>query len=72
MTHRNPKFGLILLLFALPGLLLGEEPAKGPRIVFEQETLQMGEVIRGEAVEAEFVYRNEGDAPLRILRAKPG
>jgi hypothetical protein len=60
------------LFIALPGLLLAEQPAVGPRIAFETETVQLGQMIRGEAVEAEFVYRNEGDSPLRILRAKPG
>ena len=63
---------LICVLAALPGPLFGQEPAVGPKIVFEAETVQLAQVIRGEAVEAEFVYRNDGDAPLRILRAKPG
>jgi hypothetical protein len=62
----------ICLLLMLPGLSYPDEPAAGPEIAFEAETVQLGQVIRGEAVEAEFVYRNEGDAPLRILRAKPG
>jgi hypothetical protein len=63
---------LICVLAALPGPLSAEEPAVGPKIVFETETVQMGQIIRGEEVQAEFVYRNEGDMPLTILRAKPG
>ena len=72
MYRRIIKTSLFCLLVTLPGLVSGEEQAVGPRIVFEAETVQMGQMIRGEPVEAEFVYRNEGDTPLRILRAKPG
>jgi len=72
LSSRLLKTCLICLLLSLPGLVSGNEPAVGPRIVFETETVQMGQMVRGEEVEAEFVYRNEGDSPLRILRAKPG
>ena len=70
--NRFSMFRLICVLAALPGRLSAAEPAVGPQIVFETETVQMGQVIRGEVVKAEFVYRNDGDAPLTILRAKPG
>jgi hypothetical protein len=70
--NRFSMFCLIGVLVALPGRLSAQEPAAGPQMVFETETVQMGQVVRGEVVEAEFVYRNEGDAPLNILRAKPG
>lgn len=63
---------LICLLLMVPGVSYPEDPPAGPKIAFEAETVQLGQVVRGESVEAEFVYRNEGDAPLRILRAKPG
>jgi hypothetical protein len=38
----------------------------------EQETVDLGDVIRGEAVVASFVIRNAGGETLRILKAKPG
>ena len=72
MSKRFPRSALFCLLAALPGLLLAQDPAIGPRIGFDAETVQIGQVVRGKVVEAEFVYRNDGDAPLRILRAKPG
>jgi len=72
LFHRLLSSVLFCLIPGLPGLLQAGDTANGPRIVFEAETVQMGQMIRGEAVEAEFVYRNEGDLPLRILRAKPG
>lgn len=46
--------------------------AAGPEIRFDKEILALGEVIRGQEVEAEFVYRNLGDQSLKILKAKPG
>ena len=46
--------------------------AAGPVVGFETETLELGEAIRGKVMEAEFVYHNTGDQPLRILKAKPG
>ncbi len=72
MSNRFSITCLICMLAALPGPLFAQEPSAGPKIVFETETVQLTQVIRGEVVEAEFVYRNDGDAPLRILRAKPG
>jgi hypothetical protein len=72
VSQRFLRICLFILVFALPGSLLADQPAVGPRIAFEAETVQMGQILRGESVEAEFVYRNEGDSPLRILRAKPG
>jgi hypothetical protein len=34
--------------------------------------IDLGQLVRGEKAEASFALRNEGDAVLRILRAKPG
>jgi hypothetical protein len=43
-----------------------------PRLEVEAETIDLGEVIRGEVVVASFVIRNTGGETLRILKAKPG
>ncbi len=72
MSNRFTKSALLCLAAALPGLLIAQNPAVGPRIGLDDETVELGQVVRGKVVEAEFVYRNDGDAPLRILRAKPG
>ena len=72
--------GWILVLVGLGGgsLAWAEQAgaevkaAAGPEIRFEAEALELGEAIRGQMLEAEFVYHNTGDQPLRILKAKPG
>lgn len=44
----------------------------GPRIVFEKETMDAGDVVRGSSATVNFVVRNTGDEVLKILSAKPG
>jgi CubicO group peptidase (beta-lactamase class C family) len=43
-----------------------------PHLKFEQTVLNLGDIVRGQDAIAEFVYTNSGDAPLKILAAKPG
>ena len=48
-------------------------PAKGaPHIRFETTEVKLGQVIHGQDAVATITYQNTGDAPLRILSAKPG
>lgn len=49
-----------------------QETAPAPRLVLETNLIDLGQLVRGESAEARFALRNEGDAVLRILRAKPG
>ena len=49
-----------------------EESRPAPRLVVDSKEIDLGQLTRGESAEADFVLRNEGDAVLRILRAKPG
>ena len=44
----------------------------GPVLEVEQRELHVGEIVRGELIEAEFTLRNAGDQVLRIDRVKPG
>ena len=43
-----------------------------PKIHFDSTNLDLGNVKKGDDAVAEFVFKNEGDAPLKILSAKPG
>ena len=43
-----------------------------PHIVFDKDTMNLGDVVHGQDAVATFTYRNTGDAPLHILSAKPG
>lgn len=47
-------------------------PAGGPRLKFDAVDQNLGTVVRGQDAVATFTYRNVGDAPLKILSAKPG
>jgi hypothetical protein len=44
----------------------------GPRLKFDAVDLNLGDVVRGEDAVATFTYHNVGNAPLKILSAKPG
>ena len=44
----------------------------GPHIKFDTTSVNLGDVVRGADAVATFTYHNTGDAPLRILSAKPG
>jgi hypothetical protein len=52
----------------------GEEPTPaftgGPRLVFDETSVDFGTVPLNMAVEHTFVYRNVGDAPL-VLQGEP-
>ena len=68
--------GLFLSLGA--PVVFAQEPAKAspagpaPRIKFDATEVQLGDVVHGQDAVATFQYHNTGDAPLRILSAKPG
>jgi hypothetical protein len=43
-----------------------------PHLEFDETTVDLGDVVRGQDANAVFTYRNTGDAELKILAAKPG
>ncbi len=45
--------------------------ASSPRLVVAESAIDLGSVREGTSVRAVFTLRNEGDAVLSILRAKP-
>jgi hypothetical protein len=51
----------------LGALLLG---AAAPRAVVREGRYDFGSVVRGAVIEHEFVVHNDGDAPLRVRRAR--
>ena len=68
-TDRSvPRCALVVLLLLAACSLA----AAGPRAVVEQTGVDLGEVVRGETVEAVFEISNAGDETLRILKVKPG
>jgi hypothetical protein len=47
-------------------------PEPAPRLEVDALEVQLGEIVRGQKVEAHFELRNTGQGTLRIERAKPG
>ncbi len=48
-----------------------KQKARAPKIVFENEIYNYGQVKSGELVEYDFIFKNEGKDPLKILKTKP-
>ena len=71
---------LVSVLFFSVGapVVFADEPPKAapagpaPRIKFDATEVNLGDVVQGQDAVATFTYHNTGDAPLRILSAKPG
>jgi len=71
--------GLLVLAGSSPVLAqddgFGPPPppkASGPRIEFDQDNFDWGEVMHGETIEHVFKVRNTGTETLRITNVKPG
>ena len=63
----------ILLLPLAAGPLAADGPPTGlPRLVIEASSIDLGIVAIGEPAVASFTLRNTGNAPLEILKVKPG
>jgi hypothetical protein len=43
-----------------------------PRLKFDETTVNLGDIVRGQDAVATFTYHNTGEVPLHILSAKPG
>jgi len=76
LTQRLASIATLAVLLAAgaPALALAQEaasPAKGPVAVFQELIQDFGDITRGDVLEHAFVVKNDGDAPLEILSAKP-
>ena len=69
---RGVAAGLATAWIAANAFAQSEPAAKPPRLQIEQDTIQLGEVIRGQKPLAAFVVRNVGGDTLQILKVKPG
>lgn len=63
-----------LAALAFVPLLAWAQPSPAvpaPRLVVAESSIDLGSVQEGTSVRAVFTLRNEGDAVLSVLRAKP-
>ena len=56
-----------LIFVSVPDIVEGE---RGPRIVFSQDTADLGQMLSGEKTEYRFKFQNQGDKPLIIEEIK--
>ena len=61
--------GAAVLFTVIPAGAQGETVAQSFRV--EQKAIDLGDVTAGQENRAVFVFHNDGDADVRILRAKP-
>jgi hypothetical protein len=68
-----------LLLVGLCSAATAQEPPAAPQAAavepsfrVEQSSLDLGTVRAGADAVGTFVFRNDGQVPVKILRAKPG
>jgi len=64
---------LMLLLVAVAFLVVDrvEGQTGGPTFTVENPRIDVGEVNAGDEAVATFVFHNEGDVDVKILKAKP-
>ncbi|MEM9290749.1 MAG: DUF1573 domain-containing protein [Acidobacteriota bacterium] len=77
MTDRNfLQLGLCAVLTLALSVSLATLPAAAeegaPRAVVDEPLVDLGVVPKGNKVDAIFIIRNEGDAPLEITDVRPG
>ena len=68
------RFGAAASAAVLAAFLLAAEAKAAdvpPSLKVENASLEVGPVTAGTAAEAIFVFRNEGERDVRILRAAP-
>lgn len=72
---RGARSGAVmLLLLGLGGVAWSDDAAASAdqkKFRVEQETVDAGVVLAGREAEAVFVFHNDGDKPVNILKAKP-
>ena len=63
---------IALTVFAGFGSIASAQEYKGPRVLFDQLTYNVGKVVQGTQVEHVFDIRNVGQEDLVIERIQPG
>jgi hypothetical protein len=67
----------VLVLIFVAGLFgaavaKGKPAGKVPRLVIENKSVQLGEVLEGQDFLYTYKLKNAGDAELQILNVRPG
>lgn len=77
MNMQRKLLAAVLVLLFVAGFV-GAAFAKGtpgeklPKIVIDNKTVQLGDVLEAQNVEYVFKVKNAGDAELQIINVRPG
>jgi hypothetical protein len=76
MKIRNTVLAAVLVSALAAGLYAAaaaqSKPAgKSPKVVVDQKTVQVGEILEMQNVEHDYIIKNTGNAELRIVSVKP-
>ena len=66
LNNRNNAFVIAVLLGVIQASPVLAAAAKAPKIVFKEDFWNFGRAKAGEDLIHEFVFKNEGDAPLNL------
>jgi len=71
MTRRQLVASVVIgaALIGLAGMATADE--ESPGFWVEESKLNLGDVTAGQEVEGTFIFHNDTDAEVKILRAKP-
>jgi hypothetical protein len=72
MNHMRARRIVLIALLALTAAASFAAPiaAKGPKIVFKEDAWNFGRAKMGADLVHEFSFKNEGDAPLKIINVE--
>lgn len=74
-THAFTAAAILAAAILAPAILRAVEVPMAeavPRVAFEKEVVNLGQIVRGSEAKVMFVVRNTGSEVLKILSAKPG
>jgi len=70
---RKKIYGLIILGFFLtPVWCPADQPVQSPKAVLVEHAFEFQPVLEGSEIVHQFILKNNGDAPLNILKISAG
>jgi hypothetical protein len=71
MENRKLRMIAVAALLSIAATLTAQAPADGPKLVVPEKIIDMGEVAKGEVLEANFKLVNEGSETLLVKAVRP-
>jgi hypothetical protein len=68
MFIKNLQFFIVCIFLLLPAGSMAQQASPSPRAVVAESTFEFKPVLEGTQVVHAFILKNQGDAPLNILK----